>query len=172
MLSAATPAPAQLSEFCQFTGNPGPCLPYDQYQDAIGQELRITLVLRPQGGTTTEPPAVAAPGPLPRRLNTIREVFGALRACFSSVGIGESKQELAATVRFSFRRSGEILGEPHFTYVRPGLSADTKQAFEQAIGRTLIACAPLPFTDGLGGALAGRPISVRIVKPAAMPIRS
>jgi hypothetical protein len=79
---------------------------------------------------------------------------------------------LAATIRFSFTRSGDILGEPRFTYVQSGIPAEMKHNFEQAIGHALIACAPLPFTDSLGGALAGRPFSIRIVKPAKAPIRS
>jgi hypothetical protein len=172
MLSISTPARAQLSEFCQFTGNPGACGPYDHYDDAFGQELRLTLVLLPQGGVKTQPPAAPAPVPAHGRLNTIREVFGALRGCFSGALGGDGTQELSATIRFSFTRHGDILGEPRFTYVQPGLSADARQAFERAIGHALIACAPLPFTDGLGGALAGRPFSIRIVKPAKAPIRS
>src|ERR1700722_1399082 len=103
----ATGAAAQLSEFCQFTGNPGACGPYDQYNDAIGQDLRMTLLLHPQGRVTTEPPAAAAPGPLPSKLNTIREVFAALRNCFAT-GLGAAgTQELSATIRFSFTRKGE-----------------------------------------------------------------
>jgi hypothetical protein len=165
-------AKAQLTEFCQFTGNPGPCGPYDQYQDAIGQELRMTLMLLPKGKTATEPPAAAAPAPLPQKLNTIRDVFGALRACFAASPFGDNSQDLAATIRFSFTRDGHILGEPRFTYVQAGISAGAKQSFEQAIGHALLSCAPFSFTDGLGGALAGRPFSIRIVKPAKAPARS
>jgi hypothetical protein len=164
-------ARAQLGDFCQFTGNPGPCGPYDQYQDAFGQELRITLILMPQGRVRTEPPAAAAPV-VPGRLNSIRDVFGALRGCFAGALGTPGAQELSATIRFSFTRHGEILGEPRFTYVQPGLSADARQAFERAVGHALVACMPLPFTDGLGGALAGRPFSIRIVKPAKAPTRS
>jgi hypothetical protein len=165
-------AKAQLTEFCQFTGNPGPCGPYDQYQDAIGQELRMTLMLLPKGKTATEPPAAAAPAPLPQKLNTIRDVFGALRACFAAAPFGDNSGDLAATIRFSFTRDGHILGEPRFTYVQAGISAGAKQSFEQAIGHALLSCAPFSFTDGLGGALAGRPFSIRIVKPAKAPARS
>lgn len=171
MLTIATPAQAQPSEFCQFTGNPGVCGPYDHYDDAIGQELRTTLILRPQGGST-QPPSAATPAPLRGSLNSIRDVLGALRACFAGAIGGDSTQELAATIRFSFTRHGDILGEPRFTYVRRDMPAAAKHGFEQAIGHALIACTPLPFTDGLGGALAGRPFSIHIVKPAKAPIRS
>jgi hypothetical protein len=168
----STGAKAQLTEFCQFTGNPGPCGPYDQYQDAIGQELRMTLMLLPKGKTATEPPAAAAPAPLPQKLNTIRDVFGALRACFAAAPFGDNSENLAATIRFSFTRDGHILGEPRFTYVQAGILAGARQSFEQAIGHALLSCAPFSFTDGLGGALAGRPFSIRIVKPAKAAVRS
>jgi hypothetical protein len=168
----AAPVRAETTQFCQFTGDPGACGPYDQYQDAYGQGLRLTLILSPQGGVKTEPPAAAAPPPAHGKLNTIREVFGALRACFSKPMGEPGPQEVSATIRFSFTRSGEILGEPRFTYVQPGLTADVRQAFEREVGHTLVACMPLPFTDGLGGALAGRPFTVRVVKPAKPSIRS
>jgi hypothetical protein len=171
LLPGATGARAQLSEFCQFTGNPGACGPYDQYDDAIGQGLRITLVLGPHG-VRTEPPRAAAPAPLPQKLNTIRDVFGALQQCFAGALGQAGDQELVATIQFSFKRNGEILGEPRFTYVQRGISASAKHDFEQAIGHALIGCAPFSFTDGLGGALAGRPFSIRIVKPAKASVRS
>ena len=169
---SARVANAELTEFCQFTGNPGACGPYDQYQDAIGQELRMTLMLLPQGKTATEPPAAAAPAPLPGKLNTIRDVLGALRTCFAGAGFAENSEDLAATIRFSFTRDGHILGEPRFTYVQAGLSQSAKQSFELAIGHALLSCAPFSFTEGLGGAIAGRPFSIRIVKPAKAPVRS
>jgi hypothetical protein len=171
-MTAPKVAKAQLTEFCQFTGSPGACGPYDQYQDSFGQELRLTLIFSPRGSVRTEPPAAAAPMPSGGKLNTIRDVFGALRTCFAkSLGEGSSR-DLSATLRFSFTRHGEILGEPRFTYVQPGLSADARQAFEHEMGHALLACMPLPFTDGLGGALAGRPFSIRVIKPAKPPLRS
>ena len=171
LASLPTASSAQLTEFCPFTGDPGPCRPTDQPYDTRGQELRLTLVLTPQGART-EPPAAAAPAPPRGKLNTIREVFGALRSCFSGALGAAGPRELSATIRFSFTRQGEILGEPRFTYVQSDLPADTRQAFERDIGHALVACMPLPFTDGLGGALAGRPFSIRIVKPAKPATRS
>lgn len=132
----------------------------------------MTLMLLPHGKTATEPPAAAASPPLPPRLNTIRDVFGALRACFAGAPFGDTSEDLAATIRFSFTRDGHILGEPRFTYVQAGISAGAKQKFEHAIGHALLSCAPFSFTEGLGGALAGRPLSIRIVKPAKASVRS
>jgi hypothetical protein len=168
----AEPASSRLTEFCRFTRNLGPCDPYDHPYGAIGQDLRVAFIATPQAGVTTAPPPAATPSPPAGKLNTIRDVFRALQTCFAGAVAPDSTQELAATIRFSFTRVGDILGEPRFTYVQSGIPAQTKHVFEQAIGHALIACVPLPFTDSLGGALAGRPFSIRVVKPAKPPVRS
>ncbi len=67
------------------------------------------------------------------------------------------------SVRFSFKRSGEIIATPRVTYATAGVSADTRAAYLKAINASLAACVPLKFTGGLGGALAGRPIAIRYV---------
>ena len=67
------------------------------------------------------------------------------------------------TVRFSFKRSGEMIGAPRMTYATAGMPADIRATYLKAINASLDACAPLKFTDGLGGALAGRPIAIRYV---------
>jgi hypothetical protein len=67
------------------------------------------------------------------------------------------------SVRFSFKRSGEIIGTPRLTFATAGVPADTRATYLKAINASLGACAPLKFTGGLGGALAGRPIAIRYV---------
>ena len=67
------------------------------------------------------------------------------------------------SVRFSFKRSGEMIGAPRLTFSTSGVPADTRATYLKAINASLNACLPLKFTDGLGGALAGRPIAIRYV---------
>ena len=67
------------------------------------------------------------------------------------------------SVRFSFKRSGEIIATPWLTYSTAGVSADIRAVYLKAINASLDACMPLKFTAGLGGALAGRPIAIRYV---------
>ena len=67
------------------------------------------------------------------------------------------------SVRFSFKRTGEIIATPRLTYATAGVSADTRATYLKAINASLDACEPLKFTSGLGGALAGRPIAIRYV---------
>ena len=67
------------------------------------------------------------------------------------------------SVRFSFNETGGLIGPPRLTYATsgaPGRHADNLSERDQC---SLGACLPLKFTDGLGGALAGRPIAIRYV---------
>ena len=67
------------------------------------------------------------------------------------------------SVRFAFKRTGELIGEPRVTYTTPGIDDDTRRIYRDAIKEALDRCTPLPFSAGMGGAIAGRPIAVRLV---------
>jgi hypothetical protein len=66
-------------------------------------------------------------------------------------------------VRFSFKRSGELIGTPRVTFSTPDAPADVRQTYLKAINSSLDSCLPMKFSEGLGGALAGRPIAIRYV---------
>jgi hypothetical protein len=55
------------------------------------------------------------------------------------------------------------------TYVSPEAPAETREVYLHAITTALERCIPLPFSDGLGGAVAGRPIAIRFVDNRAQP---
>ena len=67
------------------------------------------------------------------------------------------------SVRFSFKRSGEMIAAPRMTFSTSGVPSDTRATYLKAINASLDSCLPLKFTGGLGGALAGRPIAIRYV---------
>jgi hypothetical protein len=66
------------------------------------------------------------------------------------------------SVRFSFKKSGELIGPPQLTFAA-GAPTDARSTYLKAINNSLDACLPLKITDGLAGALAGRPIMIRYV---------
>ena len=101
--------------------------------------------------------------PPPKELNTIDDVFTAFCACWRPPPESEARAGMEVTVLFSFNRKGEILGEPRFTYMTAGVSADTRAVYKRAVADTLTRCTPLTFTPALGNALAGRPFSLRFV---------
>ena len=100
---------------------------------------------------------VAAP------LNTIAEVFAALEACWIPPALEQARAGMQITVMLSFKRNGELLGKPRITYETPGASDDERTSYRVAMAQALRRCTPLRFTDALGGALAGRPLTMRFI---------
>ncbi|HYY38089.1 MAG TPA: hypothetical protein VE801_10170 [Xanthobacteraceae bacterium] len=96
-------------------------------------------------------------------LNTLEEVSAALRACWVPPALDQSRPGMQITVRMSFRRNGELFGHPRITFESAGASDDERLAYRIAVANMLQRCAPLPFTETLGNALAGRPFTIRFI---------
>ena len=94
----------------------------------------------------------------PQQLDTLKDVFAKLHSCWRPPP-GSSVSPLDITVVVSFNREGAILGQPRITYETTGASDDDRIAYRIAVMETLQRCTPLPFTEGLGGAIAGRPLA-------------
>ena len=145
----------------------GPCIPEIEYP--IGEDLRLTIIIAASDAKSNS--VVATPGSgvhdaksdAGHRLNTIREVFDALRACWIPPPESEARPNLQMSVRFSFRCDGEIISAPRVTYKSPDAPPETISLYHNAITSALDRCAPLPLTRGLGNAMAGRPIAIRFV---------
>lgn len=138
----------------------GPCIPEIDYP--YGQNLQLTI-------QTVPPEQDAAKYRKPDHdLDTIGDLFAALRSCWSPPPADAAREGMQMSVRFSFKRSGEMIAVPRVTFATSGVSADTRATYLKAINASLDACLPLKFTDGLGGALAGRPIAIRYVDNRAL----
>lgn len=136
---------------CPLDGEP--CQP--QYPFPLGENLQLTI-------DSTEwhrGERVDAE----RKVDTIRDLFAALRACWLAPDRDDERNDLQMAVRFAFKRTGELIGEPRVTYTTPGIDADTRKTYRQAIDEALGRCTPMPFTNGMAGAIAGRPIAIRYV---------
>src|SRR6202166_4443387 len=135
--------------------NHGPCIPEIDYP--YGENLQLTI-------ETVPPHDDAAKYQKPDHdLNTIGDLFAALRSCWSPPPADSAQQGMQMSVRFSFKRTGEMIGAPFMTYATAGVSADVRATYLKAINASLDGCEPLKFTGGLGGAIAGRPIAIRYV---------
>ena len=135
--------------------NHGPCIPEIDYP--IGQNLQLTIQSVP-------PRDDAAKYQKPDHdLDTIGDLFAALRSCWSPPPADDAREGMQMSVLFSFKRSGEIIAPPRVTYSTREVPQQTRDLYRKAITASLDACVPLKFTGGLGGALAGRPIMIRYV---------
>ena len=140
--------------FCSVFG-PWPCIPEMDYPH--GENLQLTI-------QTVPPQDQAAKYQKPDHdLDNIGDLFAALRTCWTPPPADTAREGMQMSVRFSFKRSGEMIGSPRLTYATAGVPADTRATYLNAINASLKACLPLKFTGGLGGALAGRPIAIRYV---------
>lgn len=133
----------------------GPCIPEIDYP--YGQDLRLTIQSVPQ-----EADAEKYKKP-DHDLDSIGDLFAVLRSCWSPPAADTAREGMQMSIRFSFKRSGEMIATPRVTFATSGVAADTRATYLKAITSSLDACLPLKFTDGLGGALAGRPIAIRYV---------
>jgi hypothetical protein len=140
--------------------NHGPCIPEIDYP--YGQDLRLTIQSVPSEQD------VAKYKKPDHDLDNIGDLFAALRSCWSPPPEDAAREGMQMSVRFSFKRTGEMIATPRVTFATPGISADTRATYVKAINGSLDACLPMKFTDGLGGALAGRPIAIRYVDNRAL----
>ena len=136
-----------------------PCYP-DYW---FGQDLRLTILSvstdAQAAGNRDQDRSDASD----HKLDTLRAMFDALRACWIPPAKDEARAGTQMSVRFAFKRSGEIIATPRVTYVSPGAPPEARETYLYAINAALERCTPLPFSQGLGGAVAGRPIAIRFV---------
>src|SRR5262249_30059583 len=80
----------------------------------------------------------AAPGHAPDApIDSIHDLFAALRTCWEPPAREQAQAGMQMSVRFSFKRSGEIIAPPFLTYATPGSKAETRQVYRRAIDAAL-----------------------------------
>ena len=92
----------------------------------------------------------------PQQLDSLKDVFAKLYSCWQP----PRASPMDITVIVSFNREGAILGQPRITYETAGAGDNDRIAYRVAVMETLQRCTPLPLTEGLAGAIAGRPFAV------------
>ena len=97
--------------------------------------------------------------------NTLHDLGARLEACLKT---GHSRDDLAngsaVTVLFALKRDGSLMGRPRITHSSLIGGIDDQKLFLAAVISAIDGCLPLGITPGLGGAIAGRPIALRVVR--------
>jgi hypothetical protein len=132
-----------------------PCTP--EFDPPLGQNLQLTIE---RAAAAKEPGA--QDHDQGGKVNTIREMFDALRGCWVPP-MAPAPEGIQMTVLLSFKRNGEMIAPPRVTYTTPNMLSAVKDKYYQAIVAALERCTPIPFTDKMGGAIAGRPIAIRFI---------
>jgi hypothetical protein len=139
-------------------------------QAFIGGAVLAAAILLPQGASAQQWP-VPGPGaqqlPVPRHgvapkgpLNTLVDIRDAIIGCWKWPPVSEIRQGMELTIRLSFKRNGEIFGAK-LTYETRDVSEDERRLYYGVLLDALKRCSPLPVSESLGGAIAGRPFTFR-----------
>jgi hypothetical protein len=137
---------------CGLLDGPG-CLSQAQV-GGFGENLQLTLGTRDAG-------EIGKPS---GQLNTLRDLFRALRACWSPPAAENGSRGMQMSIRFSFNTEGKVIGAPRVTYARRDVSQKTRDIYRDALVQSLRRCEPLSFTRSFAGAVAGRPIVIRVIE--------
>ena len=95
-------------------------------------------------------------------LNTLKDVQEAVKKCWVWPPVRDTGNGMDITVLLSFKRNGEIFGG-RVTYQSPDVSDDVKAAYYRALAATIRRCSPLPFSESLGEAIAGKPFNFHFI---------
>jgi len=90
-------------------------------------------------------------------------MYAALRTCWVPPSKDSARHGMEYTIRFAFKRDGEIIAPPRVTYASHDAPVDVRDVYRDAVNAALARCTPLHFSDGMGEAVAGRPIAIRFV---------
>ena len=96
-------------------------------------------------------------------LNSIGQMYAALRACWTPPPKDEARHGMEYTIRFAFKRDGEIAAPPRRTYSSHGAPDKVRDTYRDAVDEAIKRCTPLHFSKGMAGAVAGRPVAIRFV---------
>ena len=104
----------------------------------------------------------------PAQVNTIREAFERFWSCWRPPPASRANP-IDITVIVSFNRAGEILGHPRITYESEQATDNDRLVYRIAVMEALQRCTPMPFTESMAGAVAGRPFAVQFHKRKPPP---
>jgi hypothetical protein len=106
----------------------------------------------------------------PGQVNTIREAFARFTTCWKPPPASQANP-IDITVIVSFNRAGNILGHPKITYESEQATDNDRVLYRIAVMEALQRCTPMPFTEGMAGAVAGRPFAIQFHnrKPPPQP---
>jgi hypothetical protein len=94
------------------------------------------------------------------RIDTLKALFARLGTCWKSPHVLPQDPGMQITVMLSFKHNGELLGAPKITYESEYASDSDRLIYRRALREALQRCLPMPFTDELGAAVAGRPLRI------------
>jgi hypothetical protein len=117
-------------------------------------------------------PAMSVAQPQQDRVDNINQAFARFRTCWKPPPSQRANPDVEITAIVTFRRDGTIFGRPKITYESENATDNDRLQYRIAVMEALQRCTPMPFTESMGGAVAGRPFAIRfqVRKPPPKPI--
>lgn len=109
------------------------------------------VLLLASGGARAEP------------ASTLQALWQQLGTCAQAIGGPAGSVGSEVTVLLSIKRDGTLQGQPRITHSRLVGDEAAQRAFVAGALGSIARCFPLRITDGLGGAVAGRPLRMRVL---------
>ncbi|WID96776.1 hypothetical protein QO058_00300 [Bosea vestrisii] len=94
-------------------------------------------------------------------IDRLDQIGPALRRCWQPPALDAQSGSASASVRFSLRRDGSLFGQPRVTWEMRRAPAGLRERFSDSLMRAVRDCTPMRLSPGLGGSIAGRPITIR-----------
>jgi hypothetical protein len=121
---------------------------------AVAQRTTLQILIR---GTNANPVRPVSP------VNNLQELSAAFAACWSPPPADRERGPVDVIFQVSFKRSGELFGKPRIVeFVRP-VTPEERGRYYAAVAEAIDRCSQMPFTEQMGGAVAGRVFRVNFI---------
>jgi len=120
----------------------------------LAQGMILSIEIR---STNPQPARPKAP------VNNLNELMAAFAACWSPPPLDPARQPVDLTFQVSFKRSGELFGKPRVIQFARGITPEERVRYFTAVAEAVDRCSPMPFTESMGGAVAGRTLRVNFI---------
>ncbi|AOF93122.1 hypothetical protein BSY16_4521 (plasmid) [Sinorhizobium sp. RAC02] len=88
---------------------------------------------------------------------TLDEMFSAIYACWRPPA---SLGHMRVMLRFRLKRDGTLIAPPRLAWIHAtGVGSDDREKFASSALDALTHALPIPFTEKMGGAIAGRTVT-------------
>ncbi len=95
------------------------------------------------------------------QVDNIKQAFARLYACWKPPPASKANPDVEITAIVTFTRAGNIFGRPKITYESENATDNDRLLYRIAVMEALQRCTPMPFSEGMAGAVAGRPLTIQ-----------
>ena len=96
-------------------------------------------------------------------IDNLQQLMRALHDCWTPPTLDPGRGPIDVTFRVSFKRTGELFGKPPTIEFVQQVTPEQRGRYYQAVAEALDFCSKMPFTDAMGGAVAGRVFRVNFI---------